>query len=148
MLMKSIYKQHGTSMIEVLVALLILSVGLLGLAMLQGKSMRLNTDALLRSQATLVANSIIEEMRANTLGAKNGFYEALGGKPTACSACTDANGEKRANGDLIKWYEQQADFLPFPESVIEYDVGTGIYKITVKWNERGQTVKQIWEVKI
>lgn len=138
-------KQTGTSLIEVMIALLILSIGLLGLAMLQGKSLKLNTDAMLRSQATMLAGQIIESMRVNTLGSSAGHYVATA-KPTTCSGCNDTNGEKRANSDLIQWYEAQELVLPAPTSSIAYS--GGVYTITMRWNERGQTVTQSWEVKI
>ncbi len=138
-------KQLGSSMVEVLVALVILSVGLLGLAMLQGKSMRLNTDAMLRSQATLLATEIIEGMRVNLTGADAGLYVASS-KPAACGSCTDANGALSANRDLIDWYEAQNELLPSPTSSIT--LASGVYTITMEWNERGTTVRQIWEVTI
>jgi len=136
-------RQSGVSMIEVLVALVILSVGLLGLAMLQGKTMRVNTDAMLRSQATLLANEIIENMRTNTTGAKNGLYAATS-KPAACTSCSGYT--KAANDDLIAWYKAQSDMLPSPTSSIVYTGGK--YTITMQWNERGIKTTQVWEVTI
>lgn len=140
-------RQSGVSMIEVLVALFILSVGLLGLAMLQGKTMRVNTDAMLRSQATLLANEIIENMRTNVKGADNGLYKNLSGsKPAACGSCTDSNGALTANTDLRNWYDAQAQVLPSPTSTIDYSGGK--YTITMQWNERGILTSQVWEVTI
>jgi type IV pilus assembly protein PilV len=141
-------RQTGASMIEVMVAMLILSIGLLGLAMLQGKTMRVNTNAMLRSQATLLANEIIENMRTNTTGASNGFYvvDLKSGKPAACGGCTDSNGQKTATSDLISWYDAQQQMLPSPTSKIEYSGGK--YTITMQWNERGILTSQVWEVTI
>jgi len=139
--------QSGTSMIEVLVALLVLSIGLLGLAMLQGKTLRVNSDAMFRSQATLLANEIIESMRANTKGASNKYYEAKV-KPAACSSCTDVKGQLTAVRDLRAWYDAQGQLLPSPSSEIVYDTAKGIYVITMKWDERGITTTQVWEVTI
>jgi len=139
--------QTGTSLIEVLVALLILSIGLLGLAMLQGKSLRVNTDALIRSEATLLANEIIEAMRLNTTGAGKGKY-VVSSKPAVCTTCTDTDGGLAANRDLIKWYEGQANVLPAPSSTITRDATTGVYTITMQWSERGVTKSQEWKVSI
>lgn len=135
-------------MIEVMVALLILSIGLLGLAMLQGKTMRVNTNAMLRSQATLLANEIIESMRVNTTGASNGKYvvDLKSGKPAACSSCTNSDGGLTANRDLRNWYDAQVQVLPSPTSKIEFSGGK--YTITMKWDERGITTTQVWEVTI
>jgi len=139
--------QTGTSLIEVLVALLILSIGLLGLAMLQGKSLRVNTDALIRSEATLLANEIIEAMRLNITGSSKGKY-VVSSKPAVCGTCTDTDGSKAANRDLIKWYEGQEKVLPAPSSTITRDTATGVYTITMKWSERGVTKSQEWKVSI
>jgi len=137
--------QTGTSLIEVLVALLILAVGLLGLAMLQGKSLRVNTDALFRSEATLLANEIIECMRLNTIGADKGKY-VVSTKPAVCSTCNDTDGGLTANRDLIKWYEGQEKVLPAPSSSIS--LTAGVYTITMTWSERGVKTEQVWKVSI
>jgi len=142
-------KQRGASMIEVMVALVILAVGLLGLAMLQGKTMRVNTNAMLRSQATLLANEIIDSMRANTLGADKGFYAVDIGSsaPTVCTGCDDTDGHLTASRDLVSWYNVQTQTLPSPSSKIVWN-GSGSYTITMKWDERGITTTQEWEVQI
>ena len=141
-------RQLGASMIEVMVALLILSIGLLGLAMLQGKTMRVNTNAMLRSQATLLANEIIESMRTNITGADNGLYviDFSSGKPSPCGSCTDSNGALTANKDLISWYDAQTQMLPSPTSTITFSGGK--YTITMQWDERGIPTSQVWEVTI
>lgn len=114
-------KQQGMSLIEVLVAVLVLALGLLGLAMLQTAGLRLTTDSYSRSQATFLAYDIIERMRANQAGFIAGNYDiddateaataystyrTCKGSTCACdtSACTSAT---LAQYDLGKWYEQQ-----------------------------------------
>lgn len=142
-------RQLGASMIEVLVALVILSVGLLGLAMLQGKTMRVNTNAMLRSQATLMANEIIDCMRINPTGASNQLYVynmKTQGKPAACSSCSGYT--KAANDDLRSWYDAQIQVLPSPASQIVYDATTKTYTITMQWDERGVKTTQVWKVSI
>ncbi len=73
--------QAGFSLLEVLVALLILSVGLLGLAGLQVLGLRHTGNAYFRTQATLLANEMVERIHANPLGAVRGEYQwdAIGG---------------------------------------------------------------------
>ena len=55
----------GFSLMEVLVAMLILAIGLLGLASLQTQSLKFNHDAYVRSQATILAADIMDKMRAD-----------------------------------------------------------------------------------
>jgi len=64
--------QRGFSLIEALVAFLILSVGMLGIASLQTVALRAGSTATLRSAATMKAEEILERMRANEAGLQ--FY--------------------------------------------------------------------------
>jgi type IV pilus assembly protein PilV len=59
--------QNGFTLIEVLVAVIILAIGLLGLANLQTLSIRNNLSAYLRTQATWLADNIISRIRSNTV---------------------------------------------------------------------------------
>ena len=57
----------GFSLIEVMVAMLIVSIGVLGMTGLQVMSMHNNQSALLASDALMIGNSIIDRMRANEI---------------------------------------------------------------------------------
>lgn len=85
--------QNGFSMLEVLISVLILSVGLLGLGSLQVVGVQNNNSAFQRSQATLLSYEIVEAMRANRWGAINGRYdrefEDAVPDPTASMAAMD-----------------------------------------------------------
>lgn len=80
--------QKGFSLVEVLVAVVILSIGLLGLAGLQVTNLQFNKSAAQRSQATILAHDIIDRMRANRTQAEAGAYDlALGAGPSGNSNC-------------------------------------------------------------
>lgn len=66
---------RGFSLIEVLVAVLVLAIGLLGLAGLQLTGLKSNHSAYVRSQAALLAYDITERMRANRAAALVGDYD-------------------------------------------------------------------------
>lgn len=68
-------KQHGFSMVEVLVSLLVIGVGLLGLSGLQIASVKGSNNAHARNTATNLAMELSERMRANEQGVQGGFYE-------------------------------------------------------------------------
>lgn len=68
-------QQRGFSLLEVLIATVVLSIGLLGLASLQTASLRNNNGALHRSQATIMAYDILDCMRANQKEAQLGTYD-------------------------------------------------------------------------
>ncbi len=59
-------QQTGYSLIEVLIAIVVTSIGLLGLAAMQATGLRNNHSAYQRSQATVLAYDIADRMRANT----------------------------------------------------------------------------------
>lgn len=82
--MTSKNKQQGVSLIEVLVAAVIIAIGLLGLAGLQTRSLQMNQSAHYRSQANYFAYEIMDAMRMNREAAKNGDFDFEMGdnKPT------------------------------------------------------------------
>jgi type IV pilus assembly protein PilV len=77
--------QAGATLIEVLVAVLILSIGLLGIAGLQARALQNNQSAFERSQAVMLSYFMLDAMRANVDAARAGDYnmaktcEAVGG---------------------------------------------------------------------
>lgn len=79
-------KIAGVSMIEVLVTLVILSIGLLGMAGLQLSSIRGTNSSNYRTQAALLANDIIERMRANPSGVNDNAFIALDSALLNCAA--------------------------------------------------------------
>ncbi|HOB61103.1 MAG TPA: type IV pilus modification protein PilV [Candidatus Competibacteraceae bacterium] len=84
-------KHAGFTLLEILVSIIILAVGLLGLASLQATSIRFNQSAYLRSQATVLAYDMIDRMRANIVAAHNGNYDiaVTDTAPTGTSQLTD-----------------------------------------------------------
>lgn len=118
-------RQGGFSMIEVLVTVLILAIGLLGLAGLQSTSLRSNHSAYLRSQATVLAYDIVDRLRANRTEALNGNYDiALEETLTGTSIVAT---------DIIAWKDNLATTLPEGDGAIDRD-GTA-FTITVQWDD-------------
>lgn len=139
--------QTGYSLIEVLVALVVLGVGLLGLASLQATSLR-NTDAAYRrSQAVYYAYAIIDQMRANRSAALGGNYSIdMDGSKAAqncmSSACTST---QLAQRDLHQWLANLAEALPSGDgeistSTVSPSTGGALTRVdvTIQWHERGR----------
>ncbi len=87
----------GFTLVEILIAVVVFSVGLLGLANLQIMSLKLSHDSLLRSTATVLAKDMAERIRANVLQASLGTaspYNNPAGSATANPNCLskDASG--------------------------------------------------------
>jgi type IV pilus assembly protein PilV len=112
--MNPIKKQQGTSMLEVLITALILSLGLLGLAGLQVKSMQFNHSAYLRSQATLLAYDMADRIRANTSAVAS--YDSAStsdpGEVGSCKTTTGCSTTQMAQTDLSQWKQAVAATLP------------------------------------
>ena len=68
--------QKGFTLVEILITIIVLSIGLLGLAGLQISGLRANMSSEARSKATVLANDIAERMRTNTLGVHNDDADA------------------------------------------------------------------------
>ena len=87
---RDISRQTGVGLIEVLIAVLVLSIGFLGIAALQTKSLANNNSAMARTQASIAAYSMFDAMRADRANALAGKYNTA---PTVTvGACPGANG--------------------------------------------------------
>ena len=117
--------QRGTTLVETLVALVVLSVGLLGIAALQMTSLRNNRGAHLRSQAQVLAYDIADRMRANrNVALANAYVVALG--------VTPAGGTLDAL-DLQEWKATLAQALPGGDGEITR-VGN-MFRIRMRWTD-------------
>ena len=161
---KKMSKTQGFTLIEVLISMMILAVGLLGLAALQATGLRNNLSAYNRSQATQLAYDLADRMRANsadtgTLAAST--YNTM--SPTAAvvqnncklvaNACTPA---QMAQNDLFEWNRAIAGgpavvgppvmvampaTLPLGQGIISGDpIGDFpnqkmLYTITINWDD-------------
>lgn len=92
--------QYGVGLIEVLVAVLVLSIGFLGMGALLARSMSTNNSSMARSMATIASYSILDAMRADSRNAKQGAYNT--DSPITTDACpTDT--DTLAKAQLAQW---------------------------------------------
>lgn len=129
----------GFTLVEVLVALLILSVGLLGLAALQTFGMKYNQQSYQRTQAVFQAYDMIDRIRANPTAKTAGSYDAvtLGNKPAvgvncAAASCTPA---QLATYDINKWNTANERLLTNGRGAIS--TSGSRRTITISWIEEG-----------
>ena len=136
---------RGFTLIEVLVSVLILSLGLLGVAGLQTFSLRSNQAAFFRSQATASAYDIIDRMRANPQGVAAGNYDAVDSAqlPSNPDCIVDGcTASQLAEYDLLDWASHSLSLLPSGAgSVAVDDMGTAadpsddVFVVTVSWSD-------------
>lgn len=141
-------------MIEVLVAITILSIGLLGTAALQVQSKRANLGSVERTLASMLVNDMFERMRANPtqfetyldeLDASQDVGESGGTEPTTCidSACTPT---QLATWDVWEWEQSLIGasevsagvntgglVLPLACMTGPNGGGEGLYTIAINW---------------
>ncbi len=146
----------GFTLLEVLIALIVFSLGLIGLAGLLVVSVQTNHSAYLRTQASFLAQSMADRMRANILGVWNGTYvgtytsTTTGTTSTACLQATLCTSAQVAARDVKIWSNQLASFLPNPtgtiactapastpsaNKLVERPPYTSPCTITIAWNE-------------
>ncbi|MDD4882543.1 MAG: type IV pilus modification protein PilV [Gallionellaceae bacterium] len=121
--------QSGTSLIEVLVTMVIIAIGLLGLAGLQATSMKNNIGASNRSEATVLVYDIIDRMRANKAGAGSGSYNiALG---------SDPSGGTLPATEVAEWKSALRNRLPSGDGSISAtcNISGCFATVIVTWND-------------
>lgn len=146
--------QHGFTLLEVLVAVFVLALGLLGFANLQTVGLRANQNAYLRTQAMILAYDIIDRMRSNMLvGDTNNDgkidvyldnYNSVA--PQRIANCLTPNGcgpSEMVQYDLYEWQALIANTLPGGRATVCLDDipatpqcdGGNSYVVRVEWND-------------
>ena len=146
-------RQSGFSLLEVLIAIVITSIGLLGLAAMQATGLRNNHSAYQRSQATVLAYDIADRMRSNAsfmisyvtpvevetpiqVTPIDGETPVEEVTPeidlSGCVSTTGCSAALLAQNDLAEWYADLAAFLPVGTGSIT--LAGGIYTINVNWD--------------
>ncbi len=143
--------QHGFSLMEVLVTLIVFGIGLLGVAALLGSSVKLNNSAYLRSQASFLAENIANRIHGNVRGAWNGSYDGTytaGGGGAICDETQPCDDAGIAAWDTDRWGTMLAQIMPNASGTVAcvWNSGApggtdalppadGICTISIIWNE-------------
>lgn len=130
------FRQRGATLIEVMIALLVLAIGLLGFAGMQTRGVITGRQAYLHSQAAFLAEDIVERIRANsTQKISYSMLATDAGTNNNCDTnnCTPAS---MVGWDQYKWQQRVGRTLPGGKGAIEATLGTNAYatvKITVNY---------------
>ena len=147
-----IVNSRGFTLLEVLIALLIFSLGMMGLAGLMVVSVKTNQSAYQRTQASFLAQSMADRMRANIskVNDYNGDYDASTAGPSSCSSCDP---DDLLDRDRKVWSRQLIESLPpnttaninCDGTVIPASSGAGTYdgtcEFTITWTEANLKVE-------
>ena len=132
-MLRSRRAQRGMTLVEVLVTLVLTSVGLLGVAALQLTSLKSNQESYVRSQAAMLAADMLDRMRSNQVGFIAGNYDMA----NDATASTGTAGTVAA-ADIAAWQATINRLLPGSDAdaagrVVRND---HIVTITIRWRER------------
>ena len=134
-------KQNGFTLLEILVTMLIITFALLGLAGIIASGLKNNQSSYSRSQASWLANDIIDRMRANRATAEGV------GLPYNVEFGFSAPGTPDVPGeDLTAWHDALVAILPAGTGRVNIDAGTRKVIIVVRWDDsrgsRGDTLQE------
>ena len=144
--------QQGVGLIEVLVALLITSVGLLGFASLQAANLNVGDTAWSRSSATVLAADLVDRARVNPGQFATGGYDiafgASSGSNVDCrvTSCTPA---QLRNYDLNQWLDRVAQMLPAGQGQARRDTSLtpAVLIVELRWFDRLAQATQTLELR-
>lgn len=134
---RSLPTQSGFSLIEAMVSLVVISVGMIGIAALYGQGLGAGRTAMYRTQAVNLASDMADRIRVNRLG------QAAYGGAAANNNCGPGGGvnctpSQMAANDLFGWEAQVTAALPNGQGTVQFAAGTPpSYTIQVSWQEVG-----------
>ncbi len=122
-------KCYGYSLLEVMVAVVIMSIGLTALGLLQVANVQNSYNANNRGIAAMAATTMADRIRANLSGYENGLFTDTTGLAGASAGCSDGSGgvtctaAQMAQDDLARWLDELANSLPEGDGVVCVDDG-------------------------
>lgn len=157
-------RTRGFTLIEIMIAIFVLAIGLLGVAGLQAFALKNSQSSTARLTASMLAGDITDRMRSNFDGVINGYYNksSTSDYSTAVSSCLTTSGctsSELAANDLNEWARRIAAALPNGVGIVCVDStpgdgassaspacdnsGTSLYVVKIWWlddRNRGATV--------
>ncbi|MEH6357812.1 MAG: type IV pilus modification protein PilV [Pseudomonadales bacterium] len=132
--------ERGFTLLELLIATLVLAVGLLGLATMQAQGLKSNNSAEARTEATFMAMDIMDRMRANQNGVAAGSYAINTGTVPADPGCNNTcTAVQRPGQDLYDWTDLISRQLGGGANntwrAVIAPTG-GVFMVTIMWDDQ------------
>lgn len=137
-------KQSGLGLIEVLVAVLVLGIGILGVVSTQVVSLQMNSQSQSRSQAVLLAEDILDRVRANSNNPTDYALtsgDAQGANSGACDTSFASTSSTVAANDIAAWENSLACLLPAAKRIIT--VAGNTVTVTINWDQDDTTLNPV-----
>jgi type IV pilus assembly protein PilV len=130
-------RQSGFTLVESLVAMVVISVGMLGIAAMYVEGLRAGRTSVYRSAAVELVADMADRIRANSLG--DAAYSGAAAANNCVGGAVDCTPAQMAADDLFWWLQGVEARLPGGDAAIAYAAGpdTDQYTITVTWTEPG-----------
>lgn len=137
-------KAHGFTLIEVLIALVIMSIGMLGIAGLYVHSMQAGRTSLFHHHAVTLAGDVADRIRANPRAAAS-YAGAAGNNNCVAPYTVECTPAEMAAHDKFLWEAQAGETLPNGTVTIVFNNGVvpPTYQITVAWTEPGKNLSYV-----
>ncbi|TAA28300.1 type IV pilus modification protein PilV [Pseudoxanthomonas winnipegensis] len=126
----------GFTLLEVMVAILILGFGLLGLAMMQTMSVRFSESSNQRTQATNLVYELLDQMRSNRLLVAQYSAASYSGAPTGTTCDYPKSGNAVSVSDSITLWQCQARAALGDESSAVVTYVDGVATVSLNWNDQ------------
>ena len=144
-------RQKGFSLVEVLIALVIMSVGMLGIAGLYVQSIQAGRTSMFRHHAVTLAGDVADRIRANPTAAV-AYTAATGANNNCVLGGVDCTPAEMAANDILLWKIQAQETLPGGDVTIVLTPAAGAvpptYQITISWTEAGQVPAPTYVISI
>ncbi|MDM8559267.1 type IV pilus modification protein PilV [Candidatus Parabeggiatoa sp. HSG14] len=141
----------GFTLLEILVALLIVSIGFLGVATLQIRGYQFNHAAYSRTQAVFLASDIMDRMRVNAEEARKGSYskECPQTDDVGCDG-NNCSSEQLAVYDLAKWCNSLQNTLKGEVNASIQGNASNNFTITISWKKPREKnpERQVWQLQL
>lgn len=127
--------EQGFTLLEVLIAVLVLSIGLIGLAGMQMLGVKNNNSAAMRTQSVFLAQDISDRMRANIANASSYVLTGTPACAGVCNITTGCSGAQLAAYDICQWRTEVATLPGGVGHITQVDAANNIYRIRVMWDD-------------
>lgn len=149
------HRERGFSIVEAMVALIVMSVGMLGIAGLYVSSLKAGRTAILRTQAVNFASDIADRIRANRT-ARTAYDTATVAPcsvPGGGATPAETAARNLAATDTCQWTQNIVRLLPQGAGTIGFNAGApagmpNIYVVTVTWREPGETANFTYQLRV
>ena len=140
----------GFTLVEVLVALVVLSVGMLGIAGLYVITLQSGGTAIYRTQAVNLASDMADRIRANRNAGAAYAAGASGALTCVGAGAVDCAPADMAADDLLQWNTELAATLPSGNGTVAVAGAAAplTYTITVSWSEPGQDTPNTYTMSV